>query len=143
MRGTPVVLPPFQKPPMSQYTAYSRDSYALTRRSPQQPCGTWRESHRSIYQNDRTPHCFSSSRADRTWMSPHKTRTDSPVNTPEEPCGPCWHWRGILRFWPLFQMRTSATAVTAEECREALHNLHGDWTFMRPHERVPEVPVIT
>ena len=41
------------------------------------------------------------------------------------------------------QMRTSAQAVTAEESREALCNSHGEWTFLRPQEQVPEVPVVT
>ena len=76
-------------------------------------------------------------------MSPHEMRPDSTVETPGEPRDPCQHWRGTLRFQPQLQMRTSATAATAEECREALNNSHGEWTFMRPHERVPEVPVIT
>ena len=40
-------------------------------------------------------------------------------------------------------MRTSAPAATAEESREAPLNSHGDWTFLRPDERVPEVHVLT
>ena len=32
-------------------------------------------------------------------------------------------------------------AVTAEKLQEAPHQSHGDWTFLGPHERVPEVPV--
>ena len=36
-----------------------------------------------------------------------------------------------------------ATVVTAKKSREAPRNLHGDWTFLHPHEWVPEVPVIT
>ena len=40
-------------------------------------------------------------------------------------------------------MRITALAATGEESREASRNLHGDWTFLRPHEWVPEVPVIT
>ena len=40
-------------------------------------------------------------------------------------------------------MRTAAPEVTGEESREAPHNSHGDWTFLRQHERVPEVPVVT
>ena len=70
-------------------------------------------------------------------MFPHGTRTDSPLETPEEHRGPCRPCRGTLSFRPKLQMRTSALAVTAEESREAPHNLHGDWTSLRPHERVP------
>ena len=40
-------------------------------------------------------------------------------------------------------MRTSAPAATAEESRGAPRDLGGDWTSLRPHEWVPEVPVIT
>ena len=40
-------------------------------------------------------------------------------------------------------MRTSALALTGEESQEAPRNSHGDWTFLRQHEWVPEVPVIT
>ena len=76
-------------------------------------------------------------------MSPHESRPDSPVETPEEPRDPCWHWRGNLRFRPQLQMRTSAPAATAEESQEALPNSHGDWTLLRPHKQVPEVAVIT
>ena len=40
-------------------------------------------------------------------------------------------------------MQTSAKAATGEESREALHNSNGEWNFLRPHERVPEVPNVT
>ena len=30
-----------------------------------------------------------------------------------------------------------------EESREAPEQLHGDWPFLRPPERVPEVPVVS
>ena len=65
-------------------------------------------------------------------MSPNETRPDSPVETPEEPQVPCLHGRDTLKFLSQIQIRTSATATTAEESREALHNSHGDWTFLRP-----------
>ena len=29
-----------------------------------------------------------------------------------------------------------------EESREAPSNSHGDWPFLKPQERVPEVPVL-
>ena len=34
-------------------------------------------------------------------------------------------------------------APTGEESREAPCNSHGDLPFLRPHERVPEVPIVT
>ena len=77
-------------------------------------------------------HCFCSLSGERTCMSPHETRTDAPVETPEEPRDAWLYWRGNLRFRPQFQMRTLAPAETAEESREALGNSPGDWTFLRP-----------
>ena len=86
---------------------------------------------------------FFSLRRKRTCMSPHKMRPDSPVETPEEPRDPCQHCRGNLRLQPQLQMMTVAAAATGEGSQEAPHNSHGDWTFLRPHEWVPEVPIIT
>ena len=37
----------------------------------------------------------------------------------------------------------SAQTMTGEESREAPRNSHGDWTFLRQHERVSEVPIVT
>ena len=34
-------------------------------------------------------------------------------------------------------------ATTGEESREAPGNSHGNWPFLKPHERVPEVPIVT
>ena len=76
-------------------------------------------------------------------MPAHETRPDSLVETPEEPWDPCRHWRATLSFRPQLQMWTSAPAATAEDSREPLHNSHGDWTFLRPHEWVPEISVTT
>ena len=33
--------------------------------------------------------------------------------------------------------------TTGEESREAPHNSHGDWTFLKQHKWVPDVPVVT
>ena len=49
-------------------------------------------------------YCYSS-RGKWSCMPPHKTRPDSPVETPREPRVSCHHWRGNLRFWPQLQMR--------------------------------------
>ena len=103
------------------------------KRKPQIPMSTRQEAWHYCY----------SSRRKRTCMSPHETRPDSSVETPEECRDPCQHTRGILRFQPLLQMRTSALAVTAEVSGEAPCKSHGDWTFLRQHERVTEVPVVT
>ena len=76
-------------------------------------------------------------------MSPHETRPDSTVENPEEPQHPCNQGRGTLRFRPQLQMRTLAPAAAGEESLEAPRDSHGDLTFLRQHERIPEVPVVT
>ena len=86
---------------------------------------------------------FFSLRRKRTCMSPHKMRPDSPVETPEEPRDPCQHCRGNLRLQPQLQMMTVAAAATGEGSQEAPHNSHGDWTFLRQQEQVPEFPIVT
>ena len=102
-----------------------------------------RESHRFLCKHDRKPNtALTAPEGKRTWMSPLETRPDSPVETPEEPQDPCRHGRGTWRFWPQLQMRTTAWEPTSEESREAPGNSHGDWTFLRTHKRVPQVPVI-
>ena len=101
-------------------------------RKPQIPMSTRQKASHSCY----------SSRGKQTCMSPNETRPDSPVETAEEPLVPCQHWRGTLRFCPQLQMRTSAPEASAEESREAPHKSHGDWTFLRQQEQVPDIPVI-
>ena len=80
-------------------------------------------------------------------------RADLHVSTRYEARLNCENSRGTLRCMSALernpevlastQMRTSAPEATAEESREAPRNLPGDWTFLRPHKRLPEVPVIT
>ena len=76
-------------------------------------------------------------------MSTHETRPDSPVETTEDSQDPCQHWRENQRFRSQLQMRTSALSPIGEESRKAPRNSHGDGMFLRPHERVPEVLVVT
>ena len=72
-----------------------------------------------------------------------ETKPDSPVDAPEELRVPCRPWRGNLRFLPHLQMRTSAPAATGVESQGAPRDSQGDWTSLKAHERVPEVPVGT
>ena len=76
-------------------------------------------------------------------MSALERNPEDPGSAPDEDLGPSTAWKGILRFQPQLQMRTATPAVTGEKSQEAPSNSHGDWTFLRPHERVPEVPVVT
>ena len=76
-------------------------------------------------------------------MPPLETRTDSPGESPEEPQYPGQNFRGILSF------RTHSTQDLRPRHRPERNperppcNLHGDWPFLRPPERVPVVPVLT
>ena len=76
-------------------------------------------------------------------MPPLETRTDSPGETPEVPQYPCQHWRGILRFRHRHHTWSCAPSSMGEYPETPPSNSHGDWTFLRPPDRVPEVPVIT
>ena len=76
-------------------------------------------------------------------MPPHEMSTDSPGETPEVPQDPCQHWRGILRFSP-----DSTQGLRPRHRRERNPerppcNSHGHWPFLRPPERVSEVPVVS
>ena len=76
-------------------------------------------------------------------MVPQDMRPESSVDAPQEPRDRCRPWKGNLRFWPQLQMGTLAPEATAEESQGAHRNWSGNWTSLRPHERVPEVPIIT
>ena len=75
--------------------------------------------------------------------APTRMRTDSPGEIPEEPQDPCQHWRGILRFQyrPTQGLRPRHRRERNPERPPS--NSHGDWPFLRPPERVPEVPVVS
>ena len=55
-------------------------------------------------------------------MSTLERKPEGPASTPDEDLGPGSDCRGIPR---------------------GLAKSHGDWTFLRSHEWVPEVPVVT
>ena len=69
--------------------------------------------------------------------------TDSPGETPEVPQDPCQPWRGNLSFRP-----DSIQGLRPRHRRERNperppRNSHGVCPFLRPPERVPEVPVVS
>ena len=76
-------------------------------------------------------------------MPPHKTMTNSLGETPEVPQNPWQHWR-----------ESSGSGTDSTQGLRPRHRLernperppgnsHGDWPFLRPPERVPEVPVVS
>ena len=76
-------------------------------------------------------------------LPPLETRTDSPGETSEVPQDPCQHWRGSSG-----EGTDSPQGLRHQHRRERnperlASNWHGDWPFLRPRERVPEVPVLS
>ena len=76
-------------------------------------------------------------------MPPHEMSTDSPGETPEVPQDPCQHWRGILRFQPNSTQGLRPRHRRERNSERPPCNSHGHWPFLRPPERVPEVPVVS
>ena len=75
--------------------------------------------------------------------APFETRTDSTGETPEVPQDPCQHWRGILRFRHRLHTRFRPRHRRERKPEGPPSNSHGDWPFLRPPERVPEVPFVS
>ena len=75
------------------------------------------------------------------------------VSTRDEALFPCGVSRGTPRFMSTLERKPQGPATsldedlvpgpTGEVCQDAPPNSHGNWPFLRPHERVPEVPVLT
>ena len=76
-------------------------------------------------------------------MPPLETSTDPPGETPEVPHDPCLAWRGILRFRHRLHKGLRPRHIREWNPESTPSNSHGDWPFLRPSERVPEVPVIS
>ncbi|KAI4551172.1 hypothetical protein MJT46_017424 [Ovis ammon polii x Ovis aries] len=74
-------------------------------------------------------------------MPAFETRTDSPGETPEVPQDPCQHWRGILGSDPDSTQGLRPRHRRERNPERPPRNSHGDCPFLRPPERVPEVPV--
>ena len=76
-------------------------------------------------------------------MPPLEKRTDSPGETPEVPQDPCQHWRGILRSGTDSTQGLRLRHRWERNPERPPSNSYGDWPFLRPPERVPEVPVVS
>ena len=55
-------------------------------------------------------HPVNNSRGKRSSITPHKTRSDSPVPTLQGPCYPSQKWRGTLTLLPQSEIRSSSIA---------------------------------
>ena len=82
---------------------------------------------------------MNNSRGKRSSITPHKTRSDSPVPTLQRPCNLSQKWRGTLRFLLQVEMSPSYIPPNAEESREAPPNCTVSLTSQRHSEKLPEV----
>ena len=74
---------------------------------------------------------------------PTGDETDSPGVTAEVPQDPRQHCRGILRCWPRIHTSLRPQHRWERNHERSPNNSQGDWPFLRPPERVPEVPVVS
>ena len=102
-----------------------------------------RESHRSLDPREGKRDTATTAREENPRACPHSRRGMTPLGDSRSTQDPCQHWRGILRIRHRLHTRSQAPASTGEESREAPEQLHGDWPFLRPPDRVPEVPVVS
>ena len=54
----------------------------------------------------------------------------------------CFNSRKTSRFPLQRVLRPDSPAVIREQCHDLPRNSKGDWTYLGPHERLPEFPVI-
>ena len=102
-----------------------------------------RESHRSHDPREGKLDTAATARVENPRAYLHSRRGMTPLGDSRSTQDPCQHWRGILRIRHRLHTRSQGPASTGEESREAPEQLHGDWPFLRPPERVPEVPVVS
>ena len=75
--------------------------------------------------------------------APIQTRTDSPGGTPEVPQDPCQYWIEILRSGTVSTQDLRPWHRRERNPERPPSNSRGDWPFLRPPERVTEVPVVS
>ena len=78
-------------------------------------------------------------RGKRSSITPHKTRSDSPVTTLQGPCDPSQKWRGTLTLLPQSEIRSSSIAPVPVKSREAPLNSTVSLTSQRHPAKLPEV----
>ena len=84
-------------------------------------------------------HSLNNSRGKRSSITPHKTRSDSPVPTLQGPCYPSQKWRGTLTLLPQSEIRSSSIAPVPVMSREAPLNSTVSLTSQRNPAKLPEV----
>ena len=84
-------------------------------------------------------HLMNNSRGKWSSITPHKTRSDSPVSTLQGPCDPSQKWRGTLTLLPQSEIRSSSIAPVSVKSREAPLNSTVSLTSQRHPANLPEV----
>ena len=84
-------------------------------------------------------HPMNNSRGKWSSITPHKTRSDSPVSTLQGPCDPSQKWRGTLTLLPQSEIRSSSIAPVSVKSREAPLNSTVSLTSQRHPAKLPEV----
>ena len=79
------------------------------------------------------------SRGKRSSITPHKTRSDSPVPALQGPCYLSQKWRGTLTLLPQSEIRSSSIAPVPVMSREAPLNSTVSLTSQRNPAKLPEV----
>ena len=84
-------------------------------------------------------HPMNNWRGKRSSITPHKTRSDSPVLTLQGPCDLSQKWRGTLTLLPQSEIRSSSIAPVPVKSREAHLNSSVSLTSQRHPAKLPEV----
>ena len=72
-----------------------------------------------------------------------ETRTDSPGETPEIPQDACSTGEETSGSGTVFTQDLRHRHLRERSPERPPSNSHGNWPFLRPPERVPEVPVVS
>ena len=143
---SPECLTPFQG---NLFSLHCVDFQAVDRLTPRwhegQSCGkASRESHRSLDTREGKRDTAATDREESARACPHSSRGLTPL--------------GRLQKYPKIHVSTreesSGSGTESKQDLRTLHrrernpqrppsNSHGDWAFLRPQERVPEVPVVS
>ena len=156
---SPRCLSPFQRNLFSLHCLGFHDEYRLTPRwHVGQPCG--KASWESLVRKPRQK----ASRESHKSLDPREVKRDTAATAREESASACPHSRrgrtprGRLQNYPKIHVSTgeesSGSGTHSTQYLRPLHRReknperspsisHGDWPFLRPAERVPEVPVVS
>ena len=153
-------MPPFQSPPDVSVHAFPALPRLSSRGSTHTTVARGTAQWESLLGKPRGK----ASRESHTSLDPREGNRDTATTAREEIVPACPHWRrgltplGRLQKYPKIHVSTGKESSGSdtdsrqglrpwhrrERVPERLHiNSHGDWPFVRPPERVPEVPIVS